>query len=66
MGYYYDMGNKVGYDITVGRLKFTNVSYHSKFLLIDQLVRDKSKREDIEEERFVVRTAYTHKSEIIG
>lgn len=48
MGYYYDMGKKVGYNVEVGRLYFSNVAYHSKGQLIDQLIRSGYKKEDIE------------------
>lgn len=47
-GYYYDEGKKVGYDVEVGNLFFSNVAYHSKGQLIDQLVSDGYKKEDIE------------------
>jgi len=51
-GYYYDEGKKVGYDISVGNQYFSNVAYHSKGQLKDQLVADGYKLEDIEENRF--------------
>ena len=50
-GYYYDEGKKVSYDITVGSLYFGQVAYHSKGQLIEQLVRDGYKKEDIKEHR---------------
>ena len=51
MGYYYDEGKKVGYNISVGNQYFSNVAYYSKGQLIDQLVNDGYKREDIQEDR---------------
>lgn len=50
-GYYYDMGKRIGYDITVGNQHFGNVAYASKGQLIAQLVRSGYKKEDIEERR---------------
>jgi len=47
-GYYYDEGKRVGYTITAGSLCFVSVAYHSKGQLIDQLVNDGHKKEDIE------------------
>lgn len=46
-GYYYDQGKKVGYDIEVESLYFSNVAYHSKGQLIAQLVHSGYKKEDI-------------------
>lgn len=46
-GYYYDQGKAVGYDVDIGRLLFVNVAYYSKGQLIEQLVHDGYKREDI-------------------
>jgi len=37
-GFYYDKGVKSGYDITVNRLNFSDVAYHSKGQLIKQLL----------------------------
>lgn len=51
MGYYYDEGKKVGFNFTVGSLYFSNVAYHSKTFLTDQLVNDGYKKEDIEIQR---------------
>ena len=50
-GYYYDEGVNIGYTITVGRLHFLSVAYHSKGQLIDQLVSDGYKKEDIKSVR---------------
>lgn len=50
-GYYYDEGKKIGYTITAGNLCFASVAYHSKGQLIDQLINDGYKLEDIEETR---------------
>jgi len=50
-GYYYDEGKRVGYTITVGKLHFLSVAYHSKGQLIDQLVHDGYKKEDIKSVR---------------
>ena len=50
-GYYYDEGKKIGYTITVGRLCFVSVAYHSKTQLKNQLIHDGYKAEDIEELR---------------
>ena len=50
-GYYYDEGKKVGYNISVGNQYFGNVAYYSKGQLIDQLVADGYKKEDIEQIR---------------
>ncbi len=46
-GYYYDEGVNIGYTITVGRIHFLSVAYHSKGQLIAQLVNDGYKKEDI-------------------
>jgi len=51
MGYHYDEAKVTGYNVQVGRLYFSNVAYHSKGQLIDQLVHDGYKKEDIEVER---------------
>jgi len=50
-GYYYDEAKKVGYNISVPGLYFGNVAYHSKKQLIDQLVHDRYRKEDIEIDR---------------
>lgn len=50
-GYYYDEGVNIGYTITVGRLHFLSVAYHSKGQLINQLVSDGYKKEDIQSVR---------------
>ena len=50
-GYYYDTGKSIGYDVRVSTMIFQDVAYHSKGQLIDQLVHNGYKREDIEVER---------------
>tara|TARA_R110000744_G_scaffold211280_1_gene330398 strand:- start:4152 stop:4376 length:225 start_codon:yes stop_codon:yes gene_type:complete len=53
-GYYYDEGKNIGYTITVKgcyRLYFSNVAYHSKGQLINQLINDGYKKENIESSR---------------
>ena len=47
IGYYYEEAKKKGYDVSVGRVHFSNVAYHSKGQLIQQLVRDGYKKSDI-------------------
>ena len=47
-GYHYDEAKNKGYDVQVGSLHFGNVAYHSKGQLIDHLVHDGYKKEDIE------------------
>lgn len=48
-GYYYEMGKKIGYDISVkNAYYFSHVSYHSKGQLIKQLKRDGFVDDDIE------------------
>ena len=37
-GYYYDEAKNIGYNVSVGRLYFSNVAYHSKGQLIDNLL----------------------------
>jgi hypothetical protein len=50
-GYYYDEGIKVGYDVKVGSLLFSDVASHSKGQLIAQLVADGYNKENIEVDR---------------
>jgi len=50
-GYYYDEAVNIGYNITVGSLRFSMVAYHSKGQLKAQLVHDGYNPNAIEEER---------------
>ena len=50
-GFYYDEAKKIGYDISVDNLWFSNVAYHSKKWLIDQLVHSGYSKDDIKIER---------------
>lgn len=54
MGYYYDEAKKQGYNLSVGRLYFSNVAYHSKGQLINQLVHDGYKKDEINVEKNLV------------
>lgn len=53
MGYYYDESKtNIGYTVWVeDGICFTNVAYHSKGQLIQQLVKDGYKKADIQQQR---------------
>ena len=53
-GYYYDMAKKIGYDINVKGLYFSNVAYHSKGQLINQLLNSGYTMDNIEVKRVMV------------
>lgn len=54
-GYHYDMGKKVGYNITVkGSYYFDHVAYKSKSKLISELLSNGHTLDEIEIERNVI------------